>query len=182
MKPTSSLSVTSVPCVGDVVTYETQRLVALGERQGWAAHVLGQAPFPDRSVRVGEWLVAPIHLDTSLIPSRALHRVQAIYEAGLRPKGFVIVHEAPLVLSAPADATPQPSELPSLAPELQALAASVGQVVLGLLGAAAAAGMMAVLGLPMALLLGAAMLDPILVAVMEDGTWVEIDRWWSEPS
>ena len=28
-----------------------------------------------------------------------------------------------------------------------------------------------------ALFMGIAMIDPIVVAVMEDGCWVEIDRW-----
>jgi hypothetical protein len=33
---------------------------------------------------------------------------------------------------------------------------------------------------PALLVVGAVVVDPILVAVTEDGYWVEIDRWWSE--
>jgi hypothetical protein len=37
----------------------------------------------------------------------------------------------------------------------------------------------AVLALPLVMVSGALAFDPILVAVTEDGYWVEIDRWWS---
>ena len=32
--------------------------------------------------------------------------------------------------------------------------------------------------IPTAFLTGAALIDPILIAVTEDDYWVEIDRWW----
>jgi hypothetical protein len=35
----------------------------------------------------------------------------------------------------------------------------------------------AAIAIPAALLAGAVMIDPILIAVMEDDTWIEIDRW-----
>jgi hypothetical protein len=37
----------------------------------------------------------------------------------------------------------------------------------------------AILIVPATLVVGAAVVDPILVAVTEDGYWIEIDRWWS---
>ena len=40
----------------------------------------------------------PAQLDSTHIPARALERVQAIYAVGLRPQGFVVVHEAPPLL------------------------------------------------------------------------------------
>ena len=46
--------------------------------------------------------------------------------------------------------------------------------------AMAVIGMVLAIIVPLGLLAGAASVDPILVAVTEDGDWVEIDRWWNE--
>ena len=49
---------------------------------------------------------------------------------------------------------------------------------LGIL-AVALVSLAAILVVPAILVVGAAVVDPILVAVTEDGYWIEIDRWWS---
>ena len=54
------------------------------------------------------------------------------------------------------------------------LAAVTGVAVL----AVAALSLAAVMVVPALLVMGAVLLDPILVVVTEDGYWVEIDRWW----
>jgi hypothetical protein len=142
---------------------------------------VGNAPFPERPVRVGEWLIVPVEQDTSAIPARALRRVQALYEAGLRPQGFVIVHEAPMQLTSPHDGrAPDPLRLPELPPHLKMALGVAGRTVMVVAQTLAMVGIVAIGGLPAALFMGIAMLDPMLIAVTEDGDWVEIDRWWNE--
>jgi hypothetical protein len=170
---------------------ETQRLVALGRDRNWDIAVLGQAPLPTEPLRMGDWLIAPAVQDSSYIPTRALERVQGIYAAGLRPQGFVIVHEAPLLLASP-DVKKQASlYMPAVSPQMKsfltAAARGVGVAALGLGvlagGAAVALAVISagfLLALPAALVIGAVLIDPILIAVTEDGYWIEIDRWASD--
>lgn len=170
-KPNTRRSVTQV-------NPETKGLLALGRQRGWDFAVLGQAPLPEEPVWLGEWLIVPAHQDSSEIPTRALDRVQAIFAAGLRPKGFVLVHEAPPLLSPPAGAkpdnaklSPQPThENESLDEMLKAL--GTGLAVLSALAVSA----LAFLG-TVGLAAGAVLIDPILIAVTEDDHWIEIDRW-----
>ena len=187
----SFLSRSFVGRVAPAVSPEVRQMVNLSRSQGWNCPVLGQAPLPSRPVRLGDWLIAPVHQDSSTIPTRALERVQAIYRAGLRPRGFVVVHEAPKLLPTPAQER-QPSQLPLAAVPRQtgfalkvigiALAA-VSAVVVAVTGLAvlalAVVSLAAILMIPAFLVVGVAVIDPILVAVTHDGYWIEIDRWWN---
>ncbi len=175
------------------LSFETGQLLALGRQEHWDFRVLGQAPMPERPVRLGEWLLAPAEIDSSSIPARALSRVQTIFAAGLRPKGFVLVHEAPKLLPAPAGAgqsRPASNTLASWQVSLRHWADSpAGSLALGVAAvsglavfALAALSAAAVLLVPIFLLAAGSGLDPILVAVTEDGYWIEIDRWVNEPT
>ena len=170
---------------------ETQQLLSLGRQQGWDVNILGRAPLPDAPVRIGDWLIVPSWQDTSPMPARALARVQAVYDAGIRPVGFFLAHEAPLQLPPPAEALPQTGstwQRPSLpewvVPALKVTAGTLGVLALGVvvitglaLLAAAVLTVAAVIAIPALLITAAVVLDPILIAVTEDGTWIEIDRW-----
>jgi hypothetical protein len=168
---------------------EVRGLMDLSDQHGWDFAVLGQAPLPTEPVRLGDWLLIPAQEDTSSIPERTLARIQAIFAAGLRPKGFVVVHEAPKLLADPSVVEGEAVEISPVPPRVQlalqkaeematsaakclAVVAGAATVALGAMAAAAA------LLLPMLLLAAAAGLDPILVAVTEDDVWVEIDRWY----
>ena len=171
------------------ISPEAQQILILGRQRDWDFAILGQAPMPREAVRLGEWLIVPAHQDTSPVPTRALERVQAIFAAGLRPKGFVVVHEAPLLLQAPTQTdveTSQSISMPDLAPALK-----VAGSVLGVLGtvAVAASGLAvlsvaaialgAIMVIPAVFAVGAAVLDPMLITVTEDDIWIEIDHWWN---
>ena len=163
---------------------ETRQLLTLGRENGWEFSVLGQAPLPREHFRLGDWMVVPAHQDNSVIPQRALERVQAIYAAGLRPKGFVVVHEAPKLLSAPSEKKPESTpiwdELQNLTPTIKWVGGAIGAltvVTLGVGGLVVAIMAGAALALPTVLVAGAIALDPILIAVTEDNVWIEIDRW-----
>ncbi len=174
-------------------TLETVRLVTLGQEQGWDFHVLGQAPMPIMPVNLGDWLIVPAHQDASPLPERTRGRIQTIFAAGLRPKGFVVVHEAPKLLPAAAQQAGEEYHLSTQSPArekamkllkklpgflLAGLLVALGATVLAIIVAALLSAILVVGGVA---LLGTAFaaVDPILIAVMEDGTWVEIDRWWT---
>jgi len=191
---TKKMSATFAGHVVALLSPEARGLMTLGQERGWDFFVLGQAPLPREQVRLGDWMIVPVHQDTSTIPARALERVQAIYAAGLRPQGFVLVHEAPKLLSAPKQNEAQPPRLPLLSPQHQsaikwagsALAMLTAGVIAlsGLVLLAIAAfvllALLATVILPMFLLAGVALYDPILIAVTEDGYWVEVDRWLTQ--
>ena len=153
---------------GDCATrIQAQQFLSLGDRMGWQTQVIGRAPMLKEPVRIQDWLLVPAHEDTSPLPPRTMRRIRLIYSQGLRPLGFVVVHEAPMQLAAPKTVV---EEKPLV--EWEGVGKAVGTVarVMGVL-------LMGSLLLPLGLIAGAVMLDPILVAVTEDGYWIEIDRW-----
>ena len=164
-------------------SHRVGELMTLGQNQLWNFAVLGRAPMPEEAVRLGDWLVVPAHQDTTEIPDRAMRRVQAIFNAGIRPKGFVMVHEAPMLLPATVTKSEQPQTQWKLDPQTTKKIIDTLGVGVGVLGKVAAGALTAAVSigsmiLPAFLFMGAALLDPILIAVTEDDYWIEIDRWW----
>jgi hypothetical protein len=167
----------SVPGNGRLLTDlspETRQLLTLSDQKGWHFAYLGQAPLPTQPLRLDDWLVVPATQESTAITSGSYKKVQTIYANAIRPKGFVVIHEAPRQLAAPKKAA-DPNPSPSLVPSSQAASANanttaaVTSILNGIFST-----ILLVLG---ALFTTVAMIDPILVAVMEDGSWVEIDRW-----
>jgi len=147
---------------------QAMQFLTLGNRLGWHTEVLGKAPMVETPVRLQDWLLVPAHEDATKLPHRTMKRIETIYSQGLRPKGFVVVHEAPMQLKPPEQTNSQKAELKlsnlDLAKGLEALVKVAGIV------------MMATLLLPVGLL---TIIDPIMVVVTEDDYWIEIDRWIS---
>ncbi len=136
---------------------QAELLMDVGDRNNWNFVNLGKAPVPEQHVRAGEWLILSAMEDNSSIPIRTMQRIQTIYQEGIRPQHWVVVHEAPLLLSAPNSEKPKkPRILPYLA-------------LLGGLGALLAS----------TLITTAAVVDPILIAITPEFDWIEIDRWYA---
>jgi len=173
---------TNKKAVEAVLEHHTKQLLALGKNNRWPMQVLGKAPMLKQPVRIQDWLLVPSTMDSTPLPDRAIQRIKILYEAGIRPQGFVMVHEAPLQLKAP--------EVPKVGEKTEAnkkLLGKIGGAALGLgtiTGSLVAAVGIAIIGslliLPAGLLAAAVVIDPILVAVMPDDSWVEIDRWGIE--
>jgi len=146
---------------------QIQGFLALGDFMGWQTQVISKAPMLCAPVRLQEWLLVPAHQDNTPLPSRTIRRIRTIYNQGLRPQGFVVVHEAPMQLPRPKPIIPKkaPMEWPSVGRVFGGVAKVLGMLMLG--------GML----LPVGLLAGLVMLDPILIAVTQDDYWIEIDRW-----
>ena len=154
-------------------SYAAGRLVALGTAHYWPFQVLGRAPMVEEPVRLGDWLLIPAQQDSTALPPRAMSRIRAIFAAGFRPQGFVLVHEAPMLLKAPPAPQPQPRTLAANTPSPDSTADFAAALGTGLSALAS-------IIFPMMMFAAAAIVDPILVAVTEDSYWIEIDRWNTE--
>jgi len=154
---------------------ETRQILDLAEQKGWDFNLLGQAPLPKEVIQLDQWLIAPASQDSSEMPVRTYKRIQALFANGIRPKGFVVVHEAPRLLAAPK-AVPQHAVQQVFPPEIEKPKTGTNPmpIVASILSSALLGTFITAIG---ALFLGIALIDPIVVAVMEDGCWIEIDRW-----
>jgi hypothetical protein len=154
---------------------ETRQILNLAEQKGWDFNLLGQAQLPKEVIQLDQWLIAPASQDSSEVPARTYKRIQTLFANGIRPKGFVVVHEAPRLLAAPK-AVPQNPAPDVFPPEIEKPKTGTNPmpVVASILSSALLGTILTAVG---ALFLGIALIDPIVVAVMEDGCWVEIDRW-----
>ena len=147
----------------------------LGEREGWHFSLLGQAQLPEESVHLENWLIVPAGQDSSEIPLRTYQRIQTLFANGIRPQGFVVVHEAPKLLGQPKK-EPDPLSRQKASPFQQNAdpVLSTAQALLSAVTKAVVGSLPFLFG---TIAMGIAMLDPIVVAVMADGSWIEIDRW-----
>ena len=132
---------------------QTQLLLDVGYRNNWDFVLMGKAPVPTEPVRVGDWLIVDAQEDQTRIPRKTMHRIQTVYAEGVRPLHWVVVHEAPYLLSPPKEKK-KTHILPYLA-------------LLGGWG----------VWLASTVITAAAVVDPILIAITPDLDWVEIDRW-----
>jgi hypothetical protein len=156
------------------ISPETQQIITLGEQKGWPFTLLGQAQLPNEPVHLDNWLIVPTSQDSSEIPLRTYRRIQTLFANGVRPQGFVVVHEAPKLLNSPPKNSASTFRPSRQNPEP---ASPVAQVMTSIVTTTLAGTVLLLLG---TLFMGMALIDPIVVAVMEDGSWVEIDRWVTE--
>jgi hypothetical protein len=176
---------------------ELKQVVELAEKKHWGIRVLGEGSIPETPIFREGWWYEPLSEECVIHPL-AVQRVQEIYQAGIRPKGFIVAHQTLPILGGPKPKVnvtvvddcwpkfdPQPKVeirkgkvqtkvqtecLPDLMPALQV----IGQVV----GVA-----LQVLGVVLMVIVGALStisLDPALIMVLEDGTQVEVARWYNE--
>lgn len=157
---------------------QEREIMTLGAAHNWDFRTLGVAPVPATSFYFKDWWIVPLAEDTSTIPARALERVRTLYEAGIRPKAFVIAHEAPRQIAPPAETRIiSPLEYwgkrtaegaGTILKGAVAVAAVVAPVLLAMLGASL------LVSLTIA---GALVADPCLIAVTDDDVWIQIDYW-----
>jgi hypothetical protein len=155
-------------------SHEAGELVAMGRAHYWPFHILGRAPMLQEPVRLGDWLLIPAQDDSTTLPPRALKRIRAIFAAGIRPEGFVLVHEAPKLLKEPSAPRVEPRTMSPTPYSPDATADFATSLANGI------AGLASMIFPVLFFVVAAAIADPILVAVTEDGYWIEIDRWNTE--
>jgi hypothetical protein len=160
---------------------QERKLMEVATDHHWPFKVMGVAPVPERPVyhNVGEnnWWLVPLTEDRSQIPAPALDRVRAIYEAGIRPKAFVIAHEAPKQLMAPAGA-PQVSRMEFWANQIARYSLTTAKVTGIILATVVIPLVVAGLGVGLLTLVSLASgIDPKLIVVTDQNVWVEIYSW-----
>ena len=139
------------------------KAIAEGRKHHMRFRVRGQGDVPPEPFYKDEWWYEILKSD-SIIPAEVGERVEVLKKAGIPIKGFVIAHEAPKILTAPRqEKIPEVMDAPfELSGALEAISALLGVFL-------------AVFGL---LLVAAIRLDPALIAVLPDGTWLEVATWY----
>ncbi len=126
-----------------------------------------------------EWWYEPYEQSKSVVPQEALRRVELLRRNGIGIKGMVIAHEAPLALMAPVTERQTDHIRNGFTVAVITLVAGVAVVVAIALTAplvAVAVPTASVLSLPL-LLTTAVLVDPCLIVILSDGTWLEVCRW-----
>jgi len=160
------------------VMQQEREIMSIGSARQWNFRLLGVAPVPQTAIYFNEWWLVPLHEDTSTIPARALERVQALYGAGVRPKAFVIAHEAPKEI-APPRGTPIVSPFEYWTKRAAEYAVGLVKTV-GTVAAVVVPILLTVLGTSLLVsvsVAGALVADPCLIAVTDDDVWIQIDYW-----
>ncbi|MCI0529405.1 MAG: hypothetical protein L0Y56_18350 [Nitrospira sp.] len=146
--------------------YATEALT-VARSNGMTMRVVGQGDVPLEPFYLDEWWYSLVSAE-STIPAEGVRRIDALVKGGVPIECLMIRHEAPRLLTAPKEEKQRKREKPAsylsfdVLPALEAITAVVGAVL-------------AVLGF---VFIMAIRLDPALIAVLPDGTWVEVMTWY----
>jgi len=140
-----------------LISYEARKAVQVGYDNHWRFRVVGQGDVPERSYYKKEWVYEAVEA-----PQKGLDRIETLRRSGISIKGFVVAHEAPKLLTAPAPKKDFKNTTPVILPDIGKV---VSSLAMGLLWF-------------MALIFQVALLDPALIVVLEDGTWLEVMTWY----
>lgn len=141
-----------------IISRDAKRAVELGRKEHWRFRVIGQGEVPMEPSYRDHWWFQVI-----TDPTHGKDRLEALRRAGVRFKGIVLAHEAPLLLSAPKEPDSK------INPSIPAYQSSTDGLVLGL-----AMGLV----LLARVVFQAILSDPALIVVLEDGTWLEVATWY----
>ncbi|MBI5954471.1 MAG: hypothetical protein HY865_22670 [Chloroflexi bacterium] len=131
------------------ITRDAQKAVQVGFENHWRFRVVSESDYKD------QWITERV----TEAPVMVQDRVLALKRSGIRIKEFVIAHEAPRLLSAPkVFKTTTPDILPATKTILETL-------VKGFI-------------FFLTIVLQAAVLDPAVIVVLEDGTEIEVMKWY----
>jgi hypothetical protein len=139
-----------------VLTNQASAAMKVANEHHWQFKVLGTGKVLTEPIYTDSWWLTP----ATKIPAAGLKRVDALRKAGIPIKGFVIAHEAPKLLAAPKEEPkPQPTQTSSSIPSFDASFILEGAL------------------LAFGLIFRAMLIDPALIVVLEDGTYLEVLTW-----
>lgn len=153
------------------VSAQAKQTLEVAEKNHWWFRVWGVGEI-EEPVYTGHWWLIPT--DDSSVPSIARKRIDAIKSAGIPVKEILVAHEAPKELCAPQ---PQPAikNIPAtketdknMQQHINTALEVMGAILWGVLKAT---GVLILLGL-------SAIVDPAVIVVLEDGTQIEVVRWY----
>ena len=147
--------------------------------------VLCQGPKVTSVIEAGKWRLVPLELDTAPIPPHALVKVQRLFEPGIRPEQFLVAHELELpkvqIIQRQVETRGVDWDRALMAAKVIALVTGAALAIAALVAVVVAFLAAIVVGAVVVAAIAAAIAgiayDPVLVAVLEDGTWLEVDRW-----
>lgn len=146
-----------------------RQAIAVGRRNHWRFQVIECDEMPKEPILKSEWWYEPT--DKYSIPEDGRERISAIELAGIKTVGFMVAHEAPRLLAAPKP-QPKPMPKPQTKPKVEIDFSGVVQTITRLV-VAGFVGLVGMVGLVFAVLL-----DPAIIVVLEDGTWVKVMTWY----
>ena len=147
-----------------VYSQYASKAIAAGRKRHMRFRAVNQGEVPSEPFYEDGWWYEILESE-STIPPQGRERIEILKKAGIPIKGMVVAHEAPKLLSAPQEAE---KEQPSRNVSRDLLPVIRGVVeVLGII--------LAVIGV---VFLAALRVDPALIVVLDDGTWLEIMTWY----
>jgi hypothetical protein len=146
--------------------YATEAL-SVARSNGMTMRVVGQGDVPLEPFYLDEWWYSRLTAE-STIPAEGVRRIQALVKEGVPIDCLMIRHEAPRLLTAPKEEKQAVKEKDDADVTFSAL--PVLQAILGVLGA-----VLAVFGF---IFIMAIRLDPAILVVLPDGTWLEVVTWY----
>lgn len=141
------------------------KAVAEGRKRHMRFHVRGQGDVPLEPFYKDEWWYEILKSD-SIIPAGTKERIEVLKKAGIPITALVIAHEAPRLLVAPKEESMPVRVDDDTSFDLSSVVEAVSELLRVAL---------AVFGF---LLVSAISLDPALIAILPDGTWLEVATWY----
>ena len=146
--------------------YATEALT-VARNNGMTMRVVGQGDVPLEPFYLDEWWYSLLSAE-STIPAEGVRRIEALVKGGVPIECLMIRHEAPRLLAAPKEEKRAPKVKAATDVSFDPL--PLLQVILGVLGA-----IVAVFGFAF---ITAIQLDPAVIAVLPDQTWIEVMTWY----
>ena len=146
--------------------YATEAL-SVARKYGMTMRVVGQGDVPLDPFYLDEWWYSRISAE-STIPTEGVRRIRALLKEGVPIECLMIRHEAPRLLTAPKEEKQVKKQKPASMPTFNALPL-LGAIVAALGAVLAVFGYILVMAMP---------LDPAIIAVLPDGTWIEVVSWY----
>jgi len=146
--------------------YATQA-IAEGRKQGMRFRAIDQREVPPEPFYEDEWWYEILDSEYT-ISSQVRERLKVIRESGVPIKELIIAHEAPRLLTAPIKEKEQKESVADTNHDFDAT--PIVQAIVSVLGA-----FLAVVG---SIFVAAIRIDPALIAVLPDNTWLEVATWY----
>jgi hypothetical protein len=165
--------------VNNLITPQAKHALDEARKNHLRFRVLEKTGEISSPVRIGNWVYAPA--TAAIIPADAKKRIELILNSGLNPTQIIVGHELVEVPQLPGPVVPKPAPLTvpnikeiKISPETeeaikQALV-TTGKVAIEVAKIAAIGTGLMLYGMALAL----ASVDPSVIVVLEDGSWVEV--------
>ncbi|MBE0649912.1 MAG: hypothetical protein IH595_03625 [Bacteroidales bacterium] len=147
-----------------VHSVEARKAISLGLQLHQCYKVVGQGELPTEPIYKNEWWFET--WTTQEIPEEGIRRLEALKKAGIAIKGVIVAHEAPRLLAAEKKVEKKPDFKISRSTDILTFLGSLASVFVMLAMFVVSAFFQAVL------------IDPALIVVLKDGTWLEVMTWY----